>query len=344
MRATIYNGAKSIEIKELDIPKAGPRDVVVKNMRAGICGTDIHAYTEEGESVGIHPNNQFGHEMVGCVYEVGKDVTGIKKGMPVFVNPITVRPVRKGWTATEVADMAGAFSEYILVEQAKLGYNLYLLPESMSFDRAVLTEPFSVATHGINMSRAKTGDRAVVYGAGTIGLCALAALKAAGVKDIIVADIIEKRLKLVQALGGISFNSKNGNLISFVKEQWGTFTGLMGEETTNADIIVDCAGFKGVLEEFMSSAKKGSRFVILALGRAPERVTPIEVVLKEVKIMGSCGYLRNDINQVIGYLSDPGLLIEPIITHSFGLSDVKKAFETACDKESAVKVVLNHDR
>jgi threonine dehydrogenase-like Zn-dependent dehydrogenase len=344
MRATIYNGIGNIELKDLETPKAGQKDIVVKNMRAGICGTDIHAYTEEGESVGILPNNQFGHEMVGYVHEVGERVQGIQKGMRVFVNPITRKPQGKGLTPTQIADMAGAFSEYMLVEEAQLDYNVFLLPPNLSFDKAVLTEPFSVATHGINRSQAKPGERAVIYGAGTIGLCALAALKKAGVEEVIVSDIIEKRLKVVEKLGGIPFNSTTGDFIAFIKDRWGTRKGNMGEKTTNADITVDCAGYKGVLEEYMSCAKLHSRFVVLALSRAQERVVPIEMVLKEVNVMGSCGYTAQDIKQVIGYLDDEGLVIEPVITHQFGLSDVKKAFETACDKQHAVKVVLNHDR
>ena len=125
MRATIYNGLRSVELKELDMPKASSKDVLVKVMRAGICGTDLHAYTIEGESVGIHPDNQFGHEMVGYVDAVGKEVKGINEGMRIFVNPVTRKPKGEGLTPTEIADMAGAFSEYMVVEKAELDYDIF---------------------------------------------------------------------------------------------------------------------------------------------------------------------------------------------------------------------------
>jgi 2-desacetyl-2-hydroxyethyl bacteriochlorophyllide A dehydrogenase len=344
MKGAIYKGVRHVELGEFDIPKAGPKDVVVRNMRAGICGTDIHAYLEEGESVGILPEHPFGHEMVGQVCEVGKNVKNVGNGMRVFVNPVTFRKPPKGYNATQSADMAGAFSEYILVEEAEIGYNLFPLPDELGYDRAVLTEPMSVSMHGVNMSEPKPGEQAIIYGAGTIGLGALVEMKACGVKEVIVSDVVDKRLAIVEALGGIPFNAKNGNLIAFAKERWGIQFGIMGEETTDADIVMDCAGSKGILEEFMASAKVGSRFVIVALGHGPERIAPIEVVLKSVKIMGSCAYNAEDHKQVISLLSDKKIVVEPMITHTFGLSDIKKAFEVAADKDNEIKVVISHEK
>jgi len=118
----------------------------------------------------------------------------------------------------------------------------------------------------------------------------------------------------------------------------------MGEETTETDIVIDCAGSKGVLEEFMASAKMDSRFVIIALGRSPEQITPIEVVLKCVKIMGSVAYDAEDNKQVIALLNNRDIIVEPMITHTFGLSDVKKAFETVADKNNEIQVVINHEK
>ena len=277
MRGAIYKGVGKVELGTFEIPKAGPNDVVVRNMRAGICGTDLHAYLVEGQSVGIRPEHQFGHEMVGYVFEVGENVTGVEEGKKVFVNPVTCKRVKKGYTATEMADMAGAFSEYILVEDAQIDYNLFLFPDELEYDRAVLIEPMSVSMHGVNTANQKPGEKAIIYGAGTIGLGVLIELRAAGVEEVIVSDIGDKRLAIAGKLGGIPFNSQKGDLITFVKEKWGTNQGIMGEETTDADIVMDCAGPKGILEEFMASAKVGSRFIVLALGQGPEKIVPLSV-------------------------------------------------------------------
>lgn len=127
MRAAIYQGVGTIELAEVARPRAGARDALIRVARAGICGTDLHAYLVEGESVGIHPGNQFGHEFVGVVEEVGPEVAGITVGTRVFIDPNLRTPLGKGLGATEIADMAGGFSEYMVVEEARLGHNLFEL-------------------------------------------------------------------------------------------------------------------------------------------------------------------------------------------------------------------------
>lgn len=80
MRGAMYNGVKNVTLEQFEKPKAGPNDVVVEVKRAGICGTDIHAYLLEGESVGILPGNQFGHELVGEIHEVGENIICVGRG------------------------------------------------------------------------------------------------------------------------------------------------------------------------------------------------------------------------------------------------------------------------
>lgn len=344
MKATIYKGIRQVALQELEIPKMTDDDVLVKVVNAGICGTDLHAYEVEGESVGIHPNNQFGHEMVGIIDQVGKNVTGITEGMRVFVDPNKRKPLGQGLTATEIADMAGAFSEYVLVEQAKLDYNIFKLPDSLPFEKAVLTEPFSVALHGVNIARPKPTDKAIVYGAGIIGLCTIAALKAKGVHNIIASDILDNRLAMAEKLGAIPFNGKAGSVVDFAKQIWGSDVDSMGQETTQADIVIDCAGYKGVFSEYMASAKTLSRLVIVALSGEPEPAVPYMFVAKDISVLGSRGYQAEDIKETIAILDEGKILIEPIITNHFGLSEIVKAFEVAADKSQEIKVIIHHDR
>lgn len=344
MRATLYQGIRSVELTDLPKPEPGPKDALVKVMRAGICGTDLHAYLVEGESVGIHPGNQFGHEFVGVVDAVGADVTGITPGTRVFVDPNLRMPLGKGLGATEIADMAGGFSEYMVVEEAKLGYNLFALPDDLPFDKAVLIEPMSVSMHGVNVARTQPGDKALVYGAGAIGLAAVASLRAVGVTDIIVTDIVPSRLATAEELGATGWNGRDGSVIDFAKKTWGTATDSMGQETIQADVVLDCAGYAGILTEFMTHAKSGSRFSIVALSGTPEEVVPYVFVAKDVSVLGSRGYQASDIEQVIDALARDLAPLAPIITAEFGLSDVVEAFETATDKDNQIKVVINHEK
>ena len=200
MKAGIYNGIKQIEMKELPRPTAGDNDAVIRVVKAGICGTDVHAYLAGGDDVGIHAGSQFGHELVGVVSEIGKNVTGLRAGDRVTICPTTRRSESCGLNSTEIADMTGAFSEYVYVENSRAGYNVFVLPDSLSFETGVLTEPLSVASHGVAIADLKGSEKAVVYGAGTIGLCAVAALQNKGIRDIIVSDISDSRLEVARRM------------------------------------------------------------------------------------------------------------------------------------------------
>ena len=343
MKAAIYYGIKDVKYEEIEKPVAGNKDVIIKVTRAGICGTDIHAYLHGGEPVGIHPGNQFGHEFVGIVDEVGSDVKTIKPGMHVTINPTSRIPEGKGLNSTEIADMSGAFSEYVIVEEAKLNENIFVLPNGLSFDKAVLIEPLSVSTHGVNRANLIGNERALIYGAGTIGLATISALQSKGVKDIIVSDINDFRLSLAEKLGAITFNSSKGNLIEFVKEKFGVLKGNSNEDMINIDVVFDCAGHPSIIPEFMDNAKTLSKLVIVAIHANDATISPLWLLAKEVDILGSRGYLPSDIIDSINTLADPECKLDSIITHVYPHSDIINAFVQAADASQSNKVVIKYE-
>lgn len=202
MKALIYCGTGKLGMEERPIPETGRKDVLVKVARAGICGSDLTAYLGDGMKVGIlrkgqfGHDGQFGHEMVGTVEKVGEDVKDIHPGERVFVNPTVCK--RNGMLG---CDIAGAFSEYMLVEDAAYGYNLMKLADDVSFDEAVVIEPLAVGTHGKNCIDVKPHENVVIFGAGTIGLCTLNAVLAVGCQKPVVVDMNKERLKLAESMG-----------------------------------------------------------------------------------------------------------------------------------------------
>ena len=201
MKSLIFYKPGDIRLEEMPKPAAGPKDAVIRVARAGICGSDLKAYLFDGHSVGIlnkgefGVDGQFGHEMVGTVEEVGSETEGICVGDRVFVNPMRCK--RNGMLS---CDMSGAFSEYVLAEDAAYGYNLRKLQDHVSFDQAVLTEPLGVATHGKNIIGIKPWENVVIYGGGTIGLCALAAAVAAGCRKPVLIDHHDDRLEKAELI------------------------------------------------------------------------------------------------------------------------------------------------
>ena len=342
MKAAVYYGPKDVRIEERQKPVAAPKEVVVKIKRAGICGTDITAWHYDGTYVGILPNHEFGHEMVGVVDSIGSDITDIKIGDRVFVNPVSAK---KG--GLSVSAMTGAFSEYVCVEDARYDYNLYKLPDNVSYDEAVIIEPFCVATHGKNVPGTKEGDNVVVYGAGTIGLCCLNGLISQGVKNVVVVDINDERLALAKKMGAVPYNPKTMKPIQdFLIEHLGadSVPNMYGVSVPNVDVVIDCAGISTIPDEFLSMAKRGAKLSVIAVYKQPVEIDFMKIMGSEGVIMGSNGYLNQDIYEVINNLAGNKTQVNSIITHHFSHENIAEAFQTASDpSKGAIKVVIDYE-
>jgi 2-desacetyl-2-hydroxyethyl bacteriochlorophyllide A dehydrogenase len=348
MKALVYKDVKKIELQEKDIPQCGEDDIVVRNMRSGICGSDIGGYLHGTMASGIFPDREFGHEMVGIVHAVGGRVKNIKAGSRVWINPGTA--VEHPWDS----DMAGAFSQYVRIKNARLDYNVFLLPESLSFDDAVLIEPFSVGTHGKNRPAVKPEHNVLIYGAGTIGLCALNALVAQGNKKIAVVDVSDKRLRLAETMGAVTFNPQKDDIRLCLGKYFGEVQSntptvsmkggaieLSPAVVPDIDAVIDCAGAPNVAGDFLNMAKPYAVLSCVGLHKKEVPLNFRQVMSTEATVVGSRGYTNTDIMEVIGNLEKKNTRITDIITHVFDLSDYEKAFETASNPDMGIKVVLN---
>lgn len=347
MKAAIYYGPKDIRLEELAKPVPSDYDAVVKVMRAGICGSDLKAYLYDGHSVGIFKkgefglDGQFGHEMVGIVDEVGCKVSGVKTGDRVFINPTVCK--RDGMMS---CDMAGAFSEYVLVEEAAYGYNMLKLSDDTSFDDAVLIEPLSVATHGKNVINVRPHENAVIYGAGTIGLCALEALLSEGCRKPVVIDINPDRLKLVEKLGGTGFNPSTSEQTAdeFLMEHFGDVVSPFGDKTVDVDAYIDCAGAGHIIDEIVKISKSKARISIVAVYKNPVTYDMVRFGSSELTMRGSLGYEMSDVLEAYNNIDLHRNKVSKLVTHQFPIDRVEEAFETAVDPSTgAIKVVINYE-
>lgn len=339
MKAGIYYGINQVGVETVPTPTISETDVLVKNVRAGICGTDLNAYRYGGEPVGIFPNGEFGHEMVSLVVEVGSKVKDIHVGDRVFVNPVNCKRLGK-----VKCDIAGAFSEYVCVEDARWGYNLFKLEDHVSFDEAVIIEPFAVGTHGKNVVHTSVNDHVVVYGAGTIGLSAMAAALAQGNKNVVVIDNNAMRLEKVKKLGGIPVNFSVENVQEKLKEYFGTAYNVVGQQVANVDVIIDCAGAPNILADAITNAKEGVRISLLATAQSAVTIYPAMIMSNEVLIKGSCGYEIEDIEEVIDNVNHKKVDLSTIVTHHFSIDQLDEAFAFANDPQNnAIKVVIDYE-
>ena len=344
MKAAIYHGIENVTVEEVAMPACGDRDVIIRNVRGSICGTDIGAYYHGGDDAGIFPGHTFGHEMSAVVWQVGPDADpAIKKGMRVFPNPCLRRPADCGMSLLEICDECGGFSEYVQIEQARLDYNLFELPENVDFDEAAIIEPFSVAMHGVNKGRIKAEDKVLIYGAGMIGLCALSACIAKGVRNIVVVDINDWRLEKAKQMGAVVFNSKNGGTKEFLQQLYGAGSETMaGQSAVDIDLFIDTSGAPGIIPDVFSMAKNYARLVVVALYHRNVEINPYQITGAELEVIGSFAYTNDDIREVIAALAAKTTPVKQIITHHYPLDQINEAFAMTKNQNESLKVIIDH--
>ena len=335
MKSAIYYGVQDVRVEDRPIPTVESSDVLVKVLRAGICGSDVGIYTHGGENYGLFPGSQFGHEMVGKIVEKGSSVgSDISVGDIVFIDPVMSQ---RGGVAGSI--MAGAFSEYALVQDAKLGVNLYKLDKNIDLDKAVIIEPMSVGVQGAVAFNPSSKDKAVVLGAGPIGLSAAAGLIGRGLKNVVVVDINDARLQKAQQLGAKTINTKVDNLKNKLIEYFGAYPGYF--PLPDVDLYVDAAGAPALLSEVCGYARNGTKYAIVAVfGQVTLPGQPF--IAAQPIIYGSQGYTHDTIVEVIEHLTLNKTNIGSIVTDKFKHADIDKALKRAASGQG-IKVIIDYE-
>ena len=334
MRAAIYNGKKDILLTEMETPKAGDNDIVVRNLYASICGTDVAVYTHgPGTGHRITPGGEFGHEMVSEVVQVGKNVKDIHVGDRVYPYPRLAKgdPKRAG--------TVGGFSEYVLIPNAELGKQVYFVPEQIPSKVASLIEPFTVGCRAARRSLSKSGENAIVFGAGTIGIAAAIALKFFGCGKVMVCDQSDFRLQIAEGLGFAVCNNMKENLETVAVGYFGEAPSLKGM-TADVDIYIDAAGAESILELYQEMGKIESRIVVVAVLAGKRPVDILSMTYAQHMLIGSGGYFPEDVRDVMKIMESGQWDIESIITHEYPWEKLPEAIEKASQVEEALNVVV----
>ncbi len=323
-----------IELEERPVPVPGPGQVLVEVNAVGVCGSDIHYFTEGriGDFI-VEAPLVLGHEAAGAVRELGPGVHGLEVGQRVAMEPgIPCRRCRACRTghynlcpdvrffATPPID--GTFARFVVHDEDFC----YPLPDNLSNDAGALLEPLSVGVWAAWKARIAVGDRVLVTGAGPIGLLAAAVARSAGAREVIVSDVQEARLELARQMGATSVAVAGSSELAVLADQ--------------ADVLVECSGSPEALEAGLRALGPAARAVVV--GMSPETRVPVALSLvqrQEVELTGTFRY-ANTYPTALALASSGAVHLDDLVTGHYGLAQVAEALSVGHRDPLAVKPVV----
>lgn len=341
MKVAVMNGIGRMGYVENPIPQPKDNEVLVKLNYVGICGSDMHYYEmgRIGDCV-VKPPFVLGHEAGGIVVEVGKEVKHLKTGDRVAVEPGKTcgkcEFCREGtynlcpdvkFFATPPVD--GVFQEYVAHE----GNLCFKLPENVGTLEGALIEPLAVGFHVAKQGEAHAGQRAVIFGAGCIGLVSMMALKACGVSKVYVVDVMEKRLEKAMELGADGvINGKDEDVLE------------KGKELTcgrGFDLAVETAGMDITTNQAIQAVRKGANIVLVGYGKTGMMNLMMSLALdKEITFKTVFRY-RHIYPMAIEAVAQGKINLEGLVTHIFDFKDIQIAMDRSVnEKVEIVKSIV----
>ena len=329
-----------IEIDSVETPVPSAEQVLIRIMRIGVCGSDIHVWH------GKHPYTSYpvvqGHEVAGEIAALGAGVSGFSVGDRVTVMPQVTcgqcYPCRHG--KYHICDSlkvmgfqtTGTASEYFAADAAKV----LRLPPDMGFEHGAMIEPLAVAVHALSRAGDVSGMKVAVLGGGPIGNLVAQTACALGADDVILMEVNPFRLELAGQCGiPHPVDTRTMSLKDAIDEYFGP---------DGADLILECVGSGRLIGQAVSCARKGSDIIVVGVYGETPSVDLGLVQDKELRLIGTLMYQERDYIRAIEMA--PQIKLGPLITHRFSLSeyaDAYKAIETNGDKTMKIMICLNED-
>ena len=341
MKVAVMNGIGKMGFEEREIPKPKADEVLVKLEYVGICGSDLHYYkTKTIRDYVVEPPFVLGHEPGGTVVEVGENVSHLKIGDRVALEPGKTcghcEFCKQGkynlcpdvvFFATPPVD--GVFQEYV-AHEADLCFKL---PENVSTLEGALIEPLAVGFHAAIQGDAHLGQKAVVMGAGCIGLVSMMALKARGVSEVYVVDVMQKRLEKAMELGASGvINGAKEDVLERVRQL---------TDGKGMDLVIETAGTEITTRQAIHMAKKGSNIVLVGYSKSGEMTLPMSLVLDKELTFKTVFRYRHIYPMAIDAVASGKVNLKGIVTDIFPLDEVQKAMDYSVNnKADIVKAVI----
>ncbi|WP_109476838.1 NAD(P)-dependent alcohol dehydrogenase [Paraburkholderia sp. C35] len=344
MKALVLEATRKLSLRDIELSQAvGPRDVKIQIHTVGVCGSDVHYYTHG--RIGpfkVEEPMVLGHEASGTIVEIGADVTHLKvgdrvcmePGIPQFDSPATMRgmynldPAVRFWATPPIH---GCLTPFVVHPAAFT----FRLPDNVSFAEGAIVEPLSIGLQAAKKAAMKPGDVAVVIGAGTIGaMTALAAL-AGGASRVILADVVGAKLKHFAdnpAVTTVNVTEQSlADVVADVTQGWG------------ADVVFEASGNARVFDTLLDHACPGGCVVLVGMPPGPVALDVVAMQAKELRFESVFRY-ANIFPRALALISSGMIDVKPFISRKFAFSEGVKAFEeAAAGHPEDVKIQIEMD-
>lgn len=382
MRAVVCQD-QQLEVREVPDPEPARGQVLLRVLRTGICGSDLHARVHADAAADIAREVGYdhlmrastpqvmGHEFVGEVLSYGP---GTRRrwaaGTRVVALPLLRQP--DGLHMTGLSPHApGGYAEFLTVSEAVT----FEVPDDVPTEHAALTEPLAVAWHAVRKGTVRRRDVAVVVGCGPIGLAVVMMLKAAGVRTVVASDFSPGRRELARQCGA------DVVVDPAVESPWDRFhddrrylmtaEDFMGLGMTTMErlrslprlpwprafqaaerlglvprgpVVFECVGVPGILEQVITAAPLMSRVVVVGVCMEPDTFRPAMAVNKEVELRFAFCYDPAEFHAVLQMMAKGRIDPSPLVTGTVGLDGVADAFDRLADPEQHAKILIDPAR
>jgi L-iditol 2-dehydrogenase len=341
MRAARFYAPGDLRVEEIDVPKIGAGELLIRNHVTLTCGTDLKMFLR-GHRLAIPPL-VIGHEFAGTVEKVGDGVEAFREGMRVVaansapcVSCYFCR-IGKPNLCDRLDEVLvgfsspGAYAEFVRLPSRIVKQNTYEIPKDLPFEVAAFVEPLACVVHGIELSNIRRDDIVFVLGAGPIGLMHMQLARVRGAGKVVVADTSPERLRRATQLGADQAITSS-DLVGQVK----ALTGDRG-----ADVTIEAVGKPETWETAIRATRKGGTTVLF--GGCPAGTTAsIDTGLVhygELTLRGVFHHTPSDVRNALELISTGQVKVAPLITHRMGLAEVEAALRLM-QNGTAIKVAI----
>lgn len=332
MKAIQFIAPNTISVNDVTMPQVPEGCSLIKVSHAGICGTDLNIYA------GTHPRAKapltIGHEFSGVLMN---DTENFKKGTRVTVYPLIscgeCTPCKEGnkhvcnTLGLYGIDADGGMGEYVAIPDDQI----IPLPDAVSDKLGAFIEPIAVVVHALRETDFRSGDNALVFGCGTIGLCLALTLRQFGARDILLVETDECRSQVARGMGFEVIDPSKEDLLGIVNERTG------GD---GFDRVYDCAGVQAVASVLLDVVKVKGQVVIVASYKKPAELPLFKGMAKELAIHFTRVYRKKDF-EIAARIATQVPEYEAIITHVLPFEQAQEGFDLLFTKGTgAIKVMF----